>query len=47
MNEMVSDGSSQAENLTDLRKNSMFVFFGSNDPRTNQNMSKTQKYKRM
>jgi len=37
MHEMGSDGSSRAENWTDLRKNSMRVFFGLKNPGKKQN----------
>ena len=38
MHEIVSDGSSRAENWTDLRKISMRVFFDSKTMRQNENM---------
>ena len=42
--EMVSDRSSRAENWTDLRKNSMRVFFGSKESTKKARYNKKMKY---
>ena len=44
MHEMVSDRSSRAENWTDLRKNSMRVFFGSKESTKKARSNKKMKY---